>query len=376
MGPVRNGLKVENMNIKTLYTAAAGFEAARQVNALPIGHRSRRLHGHSFLAKVRCAIPEGWASFPGGEVDQLRSALESSINLLDYQFLNEQLPQPTDENIARWLRERLLVPGVEQIGIQSTAHEGVDLDALGHAHVWRRYIFQSAHRLPNVPLGHKCGRMHGHGFEVILHADQDLGGSDLSIDYDRLDEIWAPLHFELNYGCLNDIAGLENPTSEIISSWIWSRVKPQLPELSWVTVYETASCGASYDGQQYRIWKELTLDSALQLKHAPGDSPLRRIHGHTYTLRLHLCAPLDQVLGWTVDFGDVKAIFDPIFKSLDHQPLHEIADLPDCDSASLGRWILAKARPQLPQLDRVDLYETRGCGSIVSVGADGPALPI
>lgn len=364
------------MTVKTLFTASAGFEAARHVDILPVDHRSRRLHGHSFLAKVRCALPPNWARYPGGEVQLLRETLETRIAQLDYRLLNEQVSQPTDENLARWVSAHLDVPGIEQVGIQSTAHEGVDLDMAGDAHVWRRYVFQSAHRLPNVPLGHKCGRMHGHGFEVILHANQDLGSRDLSIDYDHLDELWAPLHMELNYACLNDIPGLHNPTSEVLSSWIWERLKPELPELSWITVYETGSCGANFDGSRYRIWKELTLDSALQLRRAPDGSPLRRIHGHTYTLRLHLSAPLDEVMGWTVDFGDVKELFDPIFKSLDHHPLHEIADLADCDTASIATWILEKSRAQLPQLDRVDLYETRGCGAIASVDGEGPALPV
>jgi 6-pyruvoyltetrahydropterin/6-carboxytetrahydropterin synthase len=367
--------------VQTLHAASAAFEAARHVDVLPDGHRSRRLHGHSFLATVRCALPEGWAPFPGGEVERLRSALQTLVAAWDYRLLNEQLPVPTDENLARWLRDRLGIPGIAQVGIQSTAHEGVDLDASGQAHVWRRYAFQSAHRLPHVAIGHKCGRMHGHGFEVILHANQDLGNGssgngDLAVDYDHLDAIWAPFHRELDHACLNDLPGLHNPTSEMLSSWLWERIRPRLPELSWITVYETGSCGASYDGRDYRIWKELTLDSALQLRRAPEGSPLRRLHGHTYTLRLHLAAPLDQVMGWTVDFGDVKALFTPIFKALDHQPPHEIPDLADCDTASLAQWILGKARGQLPQLERVDLYETRGCGAIVMAGAGGPALPL
>lgn len=364
------------MQPRTLFAASAAFEAARHVDILPVGHRSRRLHGHSFLASVRCALSAGWALFPGGEVDRLRTILETRIAKLDYRLLNEHVQQPTDENLARWVRHHMDVPGIEKIGIQSTAHEGVDLDLEDHAHVWRRYTFQSAHRLPNVPMGHKCGRMHGHGFEVIVHANQNVGAGDLSIDYDHLDEIWAPLHHQLNYGCLNDLPGLQNPTSEMLSSWLWERIKPLLPELSWITVYETASCGANYDGHRYRIWKELALDSALQLKRAPEDSALRRIHGHTYTARLQLSAPLDQVMGWTIDFGDVKEIFNPIFKALDHQPLHEIADLADCDTASIADWILSRAHAHLPQLYRVDLYETRGCGAIALIGEEGPALPV
>ncbi|MBV8504178.1 MAG: 6-carboxytetrahydropterin synthase [Paucibacter sp.] len=351
----------------TLTSASCGFESACQIPALPEGHRSRGLHGHSYFATVRAQLPAGWASFPGAEVEELRKRLEEAVAPLDHALLNHTIEQPTDENIARWIRGRLEkdVPGIQQVGIQSTAHSGVDLDASGQAHVWRRYRFQAAHQLPHVPAGHKCGRMHGHGFEVILHANQDLGERDISVDYDHLDEVWAPFHMLLNYQCLNGIEGLGNPTSEVISSWLWARLKPELPELSWVTVYETGSCGANFDGSSYRIWKEMTLDSAIRLNHAPQGSPLRGIHGHTYTLRLHLSAPLDAVMGWTVDFGDVKTLFDPIFKAIDHRPLYEIADLRDGDTASLAAWVLAKGRAALPQIDRVDMYETRGSGSIV-----------
>lgn len=359
-----------------LFAAAVEFESARRVTLLPEGHRSRRLHGHSFLAKVRVALREGWASFPGGEVDGLRDRLSSAVAPLDYNDLNQQLSQPTDENLARWVRTRLDLAWIENIGVQSTQHEGVDLDRNEQAHIWRRYIFQSAHRLPNVPKGHKCGVMHGHGFEVILHANQALGTREIGVDYDHLDELWAPIYAELDHACLNDIPSLQNPTSELISSWIWKRLKPKLPELSWVTVYETATCGAHFDGSHYRIWKEISLDSSLRLMRAPNGDPRRRIHGHTYTLRLHLHAPLDEVLGWTIDFGDVKEVFTPTFKLMDHQQLHEIPDIVDNDSASLVRWIRKQAAQHLPQLDRIDLYETRGCGAILSWNDEGPALPI
>ncbi|OWQ44787.1 6-pyruvoyl tetrahydropterin synthase [Roseateles noduli] len=364
----------------SLFTASAGFESACQIDALPPGHRSRGLHGHSYLATVRAELPSGWAPFPGGEVSALRDCLERCIAPLDHALLNQHITQPTDENIARWIRHRLetefKVPGITQVGIQSTANSGVDLDANGHAHVWRRYRFQAAHQLPNVPMGHKCGRMHGHGFELILHANQDLGERDLSIDYDHLDELWAPFHAQLNYQCLNEIEGLSNPTSELISSWLWARLKPQLPELSWVTVYETGSSGANFDGERYRIWKEFTLDSAVKLNRAPAGHPLAGIHGHTFTLRLHLSAALDQVFGWAMDFSDVKLLFDPIYKAMDHHPLHELAGLADSDTASLAAWVLQQAKAQLPPLERVDLYETRGSGVIVSHGPFEELIPV
>ena len=361
------------MSIDTLICAATRFEAARQIGELPEGHPSARLHGHGFVAQVRCAVPALWPAFEGGEVQRLRHELTAAVAPLDHHLLNDQVAMPTDANLARWIARQPGLPAAAQLRLQSTPRRGVDVDAAGHAHLWRRHVFQAAHVLPRVPVGHKCGRMHGHGFEVVLHAGQDAAAA---ISHDDIDAAWAPLQQQLDHACLNDLTGLTNPTSELLSSWIWARLKPVLPALSWVTVYETASCGALFDGERYRVWKELTLDSALQLKRAPEDSALRRLHGHTYTLRLHLSAPLDALMGWTIDFGDVKTLFDPIFKQLDHQPLHEIADLRDCDTASVARWIFEHARLQLPQLDRVDLYETDGCGAIVLACGAVLALPV
>lgn len=306
--------------------------------------------------------------------------LTRCVTALDYRNLCTVLEQPTDENIARWIRSEFarLHPevSVAQVGVMSTAGTGVDVDAQGHAHVWRRYRFQAAHRLPNVPVGHKCGRMHGHSFEVILHANQDLGARDLSIDYDYLDEIWAPYQIQLNYHCLNEIEGLSNPTSEVISAWLWRQLKLVLPELSSVTVYETGSCGANFDGTSYRIWKEMTLDSAVRMKAAPPGHPLTALHGHTYSLRLHLNAPLDDVMGWTMDFGDVKTLFDPIFKALDHQPLHELPELPDCTTEHIARWAMDKAAPMLPACERIDVFEMHGAGSILINGKAPDLMPI
>ena len=361
---------------KTLTVASAGFEAARQVGLLPEGHRSHSLHGHSFLASVFANLPPDFAPFPGGETDALRERLEQCVSRFDYSYLNDTVEQPTDENLARWIGRNLGIAGIERVAIQSTATQGVDLDRDDNAHVWRRFRFQAAHQLPHVPPGHKCGRMHGHGFEVILHANQDLGSRDIGIDYDYLEEMWAPFQAQLNYHCLNEIDGLGNPTSENLAAWIWARTKPLLPELSWITVFETGFCGANFDGQRYRIWKEFTLDSAVRFSRAPESSPRSRRHGHTYTLRLHLDAPLDEIKGWTIDFGDVKEIFDPIFKALDHHPLYELPGLVDGDAASVAGWIFSRAKPKLPSLYRVDLHETPGNGCAVSELDGGPAMPV
>lgn len=363
------------MNQRLFHVAVAPFEAARRVAILPEGHRARQLHGHGFLARVRAELPAGGLPHSGEDAQNLRDTLHDCVARLDYRDLNEVLPIPTDENLARWVRDCLGLSGIESIGVQSTRDQGADLDGSDHVHVWRRFRFEAAHQLPQVPAGHKCGRMHGHGFEVILHADQDLAGADMGIDFDQLESVWAPLHAQLHHACLNDIPGLENPTSEMISAWVWRRLKPLVPALSWVTVYETSSAGCHYDGRHYRIWKEQFFESALRLTGAPEGDARRQLHGHSYLLRLHLTAPLDDVMGWTLDYGDVKTFFHPVYQQLDHHLLNDLTGLADPSPAWLALWIRGAVSSALPQLDRIDLHETPGCGAVLCWGDLGPALP-
>jgi 6-pyruvoyltetrahydropterin/6-carboxytetrahydropterin synthase len=356
-------------------TVASGrFESARHLDQHAEEHRCHGLHGHSFLASVFAASP---ATSPSGTVvAELRERLARTLEPLNYAHLNRLVPNPADDNLARWILAQMQPAAIHRISVQSTPDQGMHVDVSGKVNVWRRYRFQAAHRLPHVGPEHKCGRMHGHGFQVVLQACNDAVRDPSHMDYDDLDAVWAPLGEQLNYRCLNDIPGLENPTSELISSWIWQRVKSSMPGLTSVTVFETQSCGASFDGDSYRIWKDFTLDSAVCIKRVPPSRPESALHGHTFTLRLQLKAPLDDVMGWTLDFGDVKAIFKPIFEALDHRPLHEMEGLIDSDTASIAAWIHETTRMRLPHLERIELYETEGCGAIIATDFNGPTLPV
>lgn len=357
------------------YAAAAPFEAARRIADAPAAPL-RRLHGHGFVAtlRVRADTALTLAPFPGAEVGALRERLAAAVAPLDYQLLNDHLDNPSDEALARWLRARIDLPGPAMMGVRSTAASGAQLLWSGRPCLWRRYAFESAHRLPNVPPGHKCGRMHGHGFAVIIRVDMSAPGA---VDAAVVDRIWAPLHAVLDHACLNDIEGLENPTSECLAAWIWRRLRPELPALMRVSIVETSTCGAHFDGASYRIWKDLQIDSAVRLAQAPAADARRRVHGHSYRLRLHLSAPLDAVLGWTMDFGDVKECFAPVFARLDHHPLHEIPGVADQGIAAIAHWVREQAAPLLPPLERIDLYETPGCGVILTwTGAARRSLPL
>lgn len=368
------------------YLATVPFESACQINILPESHPASQLHGHSYLASVR--VPMNPDSIKDEQlshdpVNFLTSHLQTTIEPLNYAYLNQHLPVPTDENLARWVHSQIDLTGIDRVAIQSTHDTGVDLDKQGHTHIWRRYRFEAAHQLPNVPEGHQCGRMHGHGFEVILHANQNLGSdndsiverADMGVDFEQIDHFWQPLHEQLDYHCLNDIPGLENPTSEILANWIWQQLKPQFNQLSWVTVYETHTSGCHYNGEHYRIWKEQRFESALKLSQVNAQDKRRKLHGHSYLIRLHLTAELDQVMGWTVDYGDVKALFKPVYEQLDHHQLDLLEGLDDPNVTNLLYWIKDKMADALPQLDRIDLFETPGCGAVLCWGEEGPALP-
>lgn len=116
--------------------------------------------------------------------------------------------------------------------------------------IYKRFRFEAAHRLPHVPPDHKCYRLHGHSFEVELAVSGPIGEhSGWVVDFDEIRRAFAPLHDALDHRCLNDIDGLENPTSEHLCRWIWARVEPVLPLLSAVSVRETCTAGCTYRGE-------------------------------------------------------------------------------------------------------------------------------
>ena len=116
--------------------------------------------------------------------------------------------------------------------------------------IWKEFGFEAAHRLPNVPEGHQCARLHGHSFKVAVHVrgplDPTLGWV---MDFAELKKAWRPLDEALDHRYLNDVPGLENPTSEVLARWIWERLAPTLPGLSQVVVRETCTSGCIYRGE-------------------------------------------------------------------------------------------------------------------------------
>lgn len=117
--------------------------------------------------------------------------------------------------------------------------------------LFKVFHIEAAHRLPNVPAGHKCARLHGHSFRVEVHVRGDVAAdSGWVMDFADIKAAFAPLFDALDHRYLNEVAGLENPTSENLARWIWEQLKPRLPLLHRIVIHETCTSGCAYAGPQ------------------------------------------------------------------------------------------------------------------------------
>ncbi len=116
--------------------------------------------------------------------------------------------------------------------------------------IFKEFTFEAAHNLPNVPEDHKCRRLHGHSFRLRIYVDGPVDHhSGWIMDFADIKSAFKPIHKQLDHYYLNEIEGLENPTSENIARWIWQRLRPDLPNLSKIEFHETCTSGCVYNGE-------------------------------------------------------------------------------------------------------------------------------
>ncbi len=113
----------------------------------------------------------------------------------------------------------------------------------------RDYHFEAAHRLPRVPATHKCSRVHGHSYHVTItlsgSIDSDMGWL---VDFADVDRVIDPVIARIDHTLLNEIPGLENPTSELLAVWLWREIQPRLPGLTEIMLAETPTSRCVYRG--------------------------------------------------------------------------------------------------------------------------------
>lgn len=116
--------------------------------------------------------------------------------------------------------------------------------------IFKEFTFEAAHRLPYVPEGHKCGRLHGHSFRVEAHVQGPVDAARGWVcDFADVKVAFQPLLDRLDHTYLNEIPGLANPTSENLARWIWRELSSSLPGLARIVVRETCTSGCMYGGE-------------------------------------------------------------------------------------------------------------------------------
>jgi 6-pyruvoyltetrahydropterin/6-carboxytetrahydropterin synthase len=116
----------------------------------------------------------------------------------------------------------------------------------------KEYRFEAAHHLPRVPAGHKCARVHGHSYKIVVHVkgrvDEQTGWL---VDFGVLDEVFAAeVYARLDHRNLNEVPGLENSTCEVLARFIWTAIRARIPQLSGITVWETTDACCTYRGDE------------------------------------------------------------------------------------------------------------------------------
>jgi 6-pyruvoyltetrahydropterin/6-carboxytetrahydropterin synthase len=115
--------------------------------------------------------------------------------------------------------------------------------------IFRVFTIEAAHRLPNVPPGHKCARLHGHSFRIELHVSGPVDPqTGWVMDFADVRAAFQPVFDRLDHHYLNEIPGLDNPTSENLARWVWNEMKSRLPQLSKVVIHETCTSGCEFSG--------------------------------------------------------------------------------------------------------------------------------
>jgi 6-pyruvoyltetrahydropterin/6-carboxytetrahydropterin synthase len=116
--------------------------------------------------------------------------------------------------------------------------------------IYKEFTIEAAHLLPNVPEGHKCKRLHGHSFKIEIHVGGDINPElGWVMDFNDIKDSFKPIFEQLDHHYLNDVEGLENPTSENLARWLWLKLLPNLAQLKKIVVKETCTSGCVYQGE-------------------------------------------------------------------------------------------------------------------------------
>lgn len=115
--------------------------------------------------------------------------------------------------------------------------------------IFKEFSFDSAHFLPKVPDTHKCRNVHGHTYKLKVSVSGEVSPDyGWVVDFSEIKEKVGKVVNGIDHRLLNDIDGLENPTSEVLVVWLWNKIKPVLPGLIRIELSETPGSGVIFEG--------------------------------------------------------------------------------------------------------------------------------
>ena len=233
--------------MQTQLLKTATFNAAHFVPTYP-DEKGRRLHGHTFSVDVLLEGPVdseyGWLM----DFGQIRQAFSPIVERLDHSYLNEieGLEDHTVQTIGPWIFERLKpsLPLLDDVfvrvlgDLEYTPRTLLEDENLS---LPERFSFtlESAHQLPRSGVTHKCSRLHGHSFRIEVAANSMI----------HLFPHLKRVHDRLDHRHLNEIEGLDNPTSENLAMWIWRLLREEISDLRLVVVRESPESACVYRGE-------------------------------------------------------------------------------------------------------------------------------
>ena len=114
--------------------------------------------------------------------------------------------------------------------------------------IFKQFTFDSAHFLPLVPDGHKCREIHGHTYKLTIFIDGPLVDPGWVVDFGEIKYAVNNVLKSVDHKLLNNVDGLENPTCELLSKWLWDKIVTALPLLKRIELFETPTSGVIYEG--------------------------------------------------------------------------------------------------------------------------------
>ena len=118
--------------------------------------------------------------------------------------------------------------------------------------VYKTFAVEAARSLPHLPDDHPCKRIHGHSFKITITVNGQINeDTGFVMDFSEIESVFSPIHEMIDHAYLNEIKGLENPSSENLCHWIWSKLSSSLPGLKKIEIKETESTGCIYQGEKH-----------------------------------------------------------------------------------------------------------------------------